>query len=166
MIDTNLTASFVIGREAAKRMIPRGKGKIITIGSLTRELARATIAPYSVSKGGIKPLTKAMAAEWGVHNIQANQIGRGYTITDMNEALISNPAFDAWVDGRTPAKRWGKPEELVRTVVFFASAASEDVNGSDRLCGWRYGLGTLSFRGPDASRGCGPQARTSCLFCP
>jgi len=129
VIDTNLTASFVIGREAAKRMIPRGKGKIINIGSLTSELARATIAPYSVSKGGIKLLTKAMAAEWGVHNIQANAIGPGYMITDMNEALISNPVFDAWVKGRTPAKRWGKPEELVGAAVFLASAASDYVNG-------------------------------------
>ena len=129
MIDTNLTASFVIGREAAKRMIPRGKGKIINIGSLTSELARATIAPYSVSKGGIKLLTKAMAAEWGVHNIQANAIGPGYMITDMNEALISNPVFDAWVKGRTPAKRWGKPEELVGAAVCLASAASDYVNG-------------------------------------
>lgn len=129
VIDTNLTACFVIGREAAKRMIARGHGKIINIGSLTSELARATIAPYSVSKGGIKLLTKAMAAEWGSHNIQANAIGPGYMITDMNEALISNPAFDAWVKGRTPAKRWGKPEELAGAAVFLASPASDYVNG-------------------------------------
>ena len=129
VIDTNLTSAFVIGREAAKRMVTRGHGKVINIGSLTSELARATVAPYTVSKGGIKMLTKAMAAEWGDKGIQANAIGPGYMITDMNEALISNPAFDGWVKGRTPQKRWGKPEELVGTAVFLASAASDYVNG-------------------------------------
>jgi gluconate 5-dehydrogenase len=129
VIDTNLTSAFVIGREAAKRMVPRGRGKIVNIGSLTSELARATVAPYTVSKGGIKMLTKAMAAEWGQHGIQANAIGPGYMLTDMNEALISNPAFDGWVKGRTPQKRWGKPEELVGAAVFLASAASDYVNG-------------------------------------
>ena len=129
VIETNLTSAFVIGREAAKRMIPRGRGKVINIGSLTSELARATVAPYTVAKGGIKMLTRAMAAEWGEHGIQANAIGPGYMITDMNQALIDNPTFDAWVKGRTPARRWGKPEELIGTVVFLASPASTYVNG-------------------------------------
>lgn len=129
VIDTNLTSAFVIGREAAKRMIPRGHGKIINIGSLTSELARATVAPYTVSKGGLKMLTKAMAAEWGAYGIQANAIGPGYMLTDMNEALISNPEFDAWVKGRTPARRWGAPEELAGTAVFLAAPASNYVNG-------------------------------------
>jgi gluconate 5-dehydrogenase len=129
VIDTNLTSAFVIGREAARRMIPRGRGKIINIGSLTSEFARATVAPYTVSKGGVKMLTQAMAAEWAGHGIQANAIGPGYMITDMNEALINNPAFDAWVKGRTPSKRWGRPEELVGAAVFLASSASDYVNG-------------------------------------
>ncbi len=129
VIETNLTSAFVIGREAARRMIPRGRGKVINIGSLTSALARATVAPYTVSKGGIKMLTQAMAAEWAQHGIQANAIGPGYMLTDMNEALVNDPAFDAWVKGRTPARRWGKPEELVGTAVFLASAASDYVNG-------------------------------------
>lgn len=129
VIDTNLTSAFVIGREAAKRMIARGHGKIVNIGSLTSEMARATIAPYTVAKGGIKMLTRAMAAEWAQHGIQANAIGPGYMLTDMNEALISNPDFDAWVKGRTPSKRWGKPEELIGTAVFLSSSASDYVNG-------------------------------------
>ena len=129
VIETNLTSAFVIGREAARRMIPRGRGKIINIGSLTSELARATIAPYTVAKGGIKMLTRAMAAEWGEHGLQANAIGPGYMITDMNQALIENPAFDAWVKARTPARRWGKPEELIGAAVFLASPASDYVNG-------------------------------------
>jgi gluconate 5-dehydrogenase len=129
VIDTNLTSAFVVGREAARRMIPRGRGKVINIGSLTSELARATVAPYTVAKGGIKMLTRAMAAEWGEHGIQANAIGPGYMLTDMNEALIANPQFDAWVKGRTPARRWGRPDELAGTAVFLASAASDYVNG-------------------------------------
>lgn len=129
VIDTNLTSAFVIGREAARRMIPRGQGKIINIGSLTSELARATVAPYTVAKGGIKMLTKAMAAEWGEHGIQANAIGPGYMITDMNEALISNPQFDGWVKARTPARRWGRPDELAGTAVYLASPAADYVNG-------------------------------------
>jgi gluconate 5-dehydrogenase len=129
VIETNLTSAFIVGREAAKRMIKRGHGKVINIGSLTSELARATVAPYTVAKGGIKMLTKAMAAEWGASNIQANAIGPGYMLTDMNEALIKNAEFDAWVKGRTPAKRWGKPEELIGTAVFLASSASDYVNG-------------------------------------
>ncbi|WP_075220446.1 SDR family oxidoreductase [Acuticoccus yangtzensis] len=129
VIETNLTSAFVVGREAAKRMIPRKAGKIINIGSLTSDLARATVIPYTVAKGGIKNLTKGMAAEWGEHGINANAIGPGYMLTDMNEALIANPTFDAWVKGRTPQRRWGKPEELVGTAVFLAAPASDYVNG-------------------------------------
>ncbi|MDB5363828.1 MAG: gluconate 5-dehydrogenase [Rhodospirillales bacterium] len=129
VIETNLTSAFVVGREAAKRMIPRGAGKIINIGSLTSDLARATVAPYTVAKGGIKMLTRAMTAEWAAHGIQANAIGPGYMLTDMNQALVDDPAFNAWVVGRTPSRRWGKPGELIGTAVFLASAASDYVNG-------------------------------------
>ena len=129
VIDTNLTSAFIIGREAAKRMIPRRHGKIINIGSLTSEVARATVAPHTVAKGGIKMLTRAMAAEWAEHGLQANAIGPGYMLTDMNQALVENPTFGAWVKGRTPARRWGKPEELIGAAVFLASSASEYVNG-------------------------------------
>ena len=129
VIDTNLTSAFMIGREAAKRMIARGHGKVINIGSLTSALARATVAPYTVAKGGIKMLTQAMAAEWAANGIQANAIGPGYMLTDMNQALIDNPTFDAWVKSRTPSKRWGRPDELIGTAVFLASSASNYVNG-------------------------------------
>ena len=129
VIDTNLTSAFVVGREAAKRMIPRGRGKVINIGSLTSAVARATVAPYAAAKGGIKLLTQAMAVEWAAHGIQANAIGPGYMLTDMNQALVDDAAFNAWVIGRTPARRWGRPDELVGTAVFLASAASDYVNG-------------------------------------
>ena len=129
VIEVNLTSAFILGREAARRMIPRGRGKIINIGSLTSELARATVAPYTVAKGGIKMLTRAMTAEWAPHNIQANAIGPGYMLTDMNEALIADQKFDSWVKGRTPSGRWGKPDELIGVAVFLASAASDYVSG-------------------------------------
>ncbi|MEO7335225.1 MAG: SDR family oxidoreductase [Caldimonas sp.] len=130
VIDTNLTAAFLVGRQAAKRMVERGRGgKIINIGSLTSEAARATVAPYTVAKGGIKMLSKAMAAEWARFDIQANSIGPGYILTDMNTALVNDPKFDAWVKASNPAQRWGKPEELVGTAIFLASAASNYVNG-------------------------------------
>jgi gluconate 5-dehydrogenase len=130
VLNTNLTAAFMVGRAAARRMIDRGTGgKIINIGSLTSEAARATVAPYTVAKGGIKMLSKAMAAEWAQHNIQANAIGPGYILTDMNEALVNNPTFDAWVKSSNPAQRWGRPDELVGTAIYLASSASNYVNG-------------------------------------
>ncbi|WP_407159080.1 glucose 1-dehydrogenase [Bradyrhizobium sp. STM 3557] len=129
VIETNLTSAFVIGREAAKRMIPRGRGKLINIGSLGSELARPTIAPYTTAKGGIRNLTRAMAVEWAQHGIQANAIGPGYMLTDMNQALMSNPEFQSWLMSRVPAKRWGNPDELVGAAIFLASDASAYVNG-------------------------------------
>ena len=129
VLEVNLTSAFVIGREAARRMIPRGHGKIINIGSLMSAVGRATVAPYTAAKGGIKMLTQSMAAEWAEAGIQANAIGPGYMTTEMNQALIDNPQFDAWVKARTPSRRWGKPEELVGAAVFLAAPASNYVNG-------------------------------------
>ncbi|HSV57936.1 MAG TPA: SDR family oxidoreductase [Variovorax sp.] len=130
VILTNLTSAFLVGREAARRMIARGRGgKVINIASLTSEAARATVAPYTAAKGGIKMLTRAMTAEWAQHNIQANAIGPGYMATEMNTALINNPDFDGWVKSRTPTRRWGRPDELGGAAIFLASAASDYVNG-------------------------------------
>src|SRR6266699_1444195 len=91
VIETNLTSAFVIGRKGAKRMIPRKRGKIINIGSLASELARPTVGPYTAAKGGIKNLTRSMAVEWAARGVQANAIGPGYMLTDMNGALVNNP---------------------------------------------------------------------------
>jgi gluconate 5-dehydrogenase len=130
ILDTHLTAAFQVGREAARRMIARGAGgKIINMGSLASEVARATIAPYTAAKGGIKMLTRSMAAEWAKHNIQANAIGPGYIVTEMTEPLVNDAKFDAWVKSRTPSGRWGRPEDLIGVTLFLASAASDYVNG-------------------------------------
>ncbi|NDL65894.1 SDR family oxidoreductase [Acerihabitans arboris] len=130
VIDTNLTSAFIVSREVASRMIAKGTGgKIINICSLTSEAARATVAPYTAAKGGIKMLTRAMAAEWAGHNIQANGIGPGYFITEMNTDLVNNPEFDAWVKSSNPSRRWGKPQELIGTAVYLSSSASDYVSG-------------------------------------
>jgi gluconate 5-dehydrogenase len=130
VVDIHLTGSFQVGREAAKRMIARGRGgKIVNIASLASEVARATIAPYVAAKGGVRMLTRSMAAEWAKHDIQANAIGPGYIATEMNRALLDDPKFDAWVKSRTPSGRWGKPEDLIGVTVFLASSASGYVNG-------------------------------------
>jgi gluconate 5-dehydrogenase len=129
VIETNLTSAFVIGREAAKRMIPHRRGKIINIASLASELARPTIAPYTAAKGGIKTLTKSMAVEWAASGIQANAIGPGYMLTDMNQALMNNADFNSWLMSRIPSKRWGRPDELIGAAIFLASEASNYVNG-------------------------------------
>jgi gluconate 5-dehydrogenase len=129
VIETNLTSAFIIGREAAKRMIPRKRGKIVNIASLASELARPTVGPYTAAKGGIKTLTRSMAVEWAASGIQANAIGPGYMATDMNQALIQNPDFNSWLMSRIPSKRWGRPDELVGAAIFLASSASDYVNG-------------------------------------
>ncbi|MBK5145663.1 SDR family oxidoreductase [Budviciaceae bacterium BWR-B9] len=130
VIDIHLTGTYLVSREAANRMVKRKSGgKFINICSLTSEQARPTVAPYTAAKGGIKMLTRAMSAEWGEFNIQANAIGPGYILTDMNEALIQNKEFDTWVKNSNPAKRWGKPEELIGTAIFLSSQASDYING-------------------------------------
>jgi gluconate 5-dehydrogenase len=130
VVETHLTGSFQVGREAARRMIKRGRGgKIINVASLASEVARATIAPYTAAKGGIRMLTRSMAAEWAAHDIQANAIGPGYIDTEMTKPLIADPKFDAWVKGRTPSGRWGKPDDLIGVAIFLAAPASAYVNG-------------------------------------
>lgn len=125
----NLDHMFFIGQTVAKRMIPRNRGKIINTCSLMSEIGRRTTAPYTVSKGGAKMLTKAMAIELAPHNIQVNGIGPGYMKTELNRALIENPEFNRWVCQRTPAARWGDLDELKGVVVFLASDASTFVSG-------------------------------------
>lgn len=129
IIETNLTSVYLVGAAVARRMIPRGRGRIINICSLTSELGRRTIAPYAASKGGVKMLTRGMCADWGAHGIRVNGLAPGYIVTEMNRALMDDPEFDAWVRRRTPVGRWGEPDELIGAAVFLASDASEFVNG-------------------------------------
>lgn len=129
IIDVNLTGAFIVAKSVVERMIERKAGKIINVCSIQSELARPTIAPYTASKGGIRNLTRGMATEWGKYNIQSNGIAPGYFKTAMTEKLYQDTEFDAWLRGRTPANRWGEPEELVGTLIYLASNASNYVNG-------------------------------------
>lgn len=130
VIETNLSSAFIVGKQAAQRMIARGRGgKIINIGSVNCQGARPSIAPYCSAKGGLLMLSRSMAAEWAQHNIQVNMIGPGYMLTEMTQPLADNPEFDKWVKSSNPAQRWGKPEDLIGTAVYLASSASNYVNG-------------------------------------
>ncbi|MFD8809362.1 SDR family oxidoreductase [Streptomyces sp. NPDC059597] len=129
VLDTNLTSAFLVGREAARRMIERGHGKIVNICSLQSEVVRPGIAPYAAAKGALKMLTKGMCADWGPSGIQVNGLGPGYIETDLTRPLVEDPEFSAWVRGRTPAGRWGRTEDLVGGLLFLASPAADFVNG-------------------------------------
>jgi gluconate 5-dehydrogenase len=126
---TNLDSVFFVGQAVAKRMIPRGHGKIVNTCSVGSELARKTIAPYTAAKGAVKMLTKGMCADWSKYGLQINGIGPGYFKTELNRALFEDPEFDAWVKQRTPSARWGDLDELKGAAVFLASDASTYVNG-------------------------------------
>ena len=129
LMAVNVTGVFIVSQAVARRMIPRGHGKIISIGSMQSELARPGIAPYTATKGAVKNLVKGMCTEWAKYGIQSNGIGPGYFATDMTRPLVEDEEFDRWLRSRTPAQRWGKVEELTGAVVFLASDASSFVNG-------------------------------------
>jgi len=129
ILDINLTGVFLTSKAVAKGMIKRKSGKIINICSIQSDLARPTIAPYTASKGGLKMLTKGMATDWGSYNIQINAIAPGYFKTEITKPLYDDEKFNSWLCSRTPANRWGDPEELIGAAVFLASQASNYVNG-------------------------------------
>lgn len=129
LLDTNLTSAFLVGREVARRMMPRGHGKIVNICSVQSEVVRPGIAPYSATKGGLKLLTKGMCADLGPSGIQVNGLAPGYFETELTAALVADEKFSAWVRERTPAGRWGKVSELVGALIFLCSPASDFVNG-------------------------------------
>ena len=129
VLDTNLTSAFLVTRQVAPRMIARRSGKIINTCSLMSEVCRPSTGNYAAAKGGLKMLTRAMATEWARHNLQVNGIGPGYFATELTKPLVENEEFNRWICGRTPAGRWGNPEELIGAAVFLASPASNFVNG-------------------------------------
>jgi gluconate 5-dehydrogenase len=129
VIDTDLTSAFLVGRTVARRMIQRGGGKIINVCSVQSELARPGIAAYTAAKGGLRNLTRAMAAEWSRAGLQVNGLAPGYILTEMTRPLAEDPEFDTWVRNRTPAGRWGRPEDLAGPAVWLASPASDFVTG-------------------------------------
>jgi len=130
VLDIDLTGPFIMGKAVAKGMIARGHGKIINMCSMMSELGRNTVSAYASAKGGLKMLTRSMATEWARHNIQINGIGPGYIATSQTEAIrVDGHPFNDFIIHRTPAGRWGDPEDLAGTAVFLASKASDFVNG-------------------------------------
>lgn len=129
VLETNVDAPFIVGQAVARHMIPRGRGKIINICSVTSELGRATITPYVTSKGAVKMLTKGMCAEWAKYGLNVNGIGPGWFKTELNKALVESESFHTWLTQRAPMGRWGELEELAGAAIFLASDASTYVNG-------------------------------------
>lgn len=135
VIDVDLIGPFIVSKAVLPGMISRGHGKIINICSMMSELGRETVSAYAAAKGGLKMLTKNIASEYGKYNIQCNGIGPGYIATPQTQPLRECQAdgkahpFDSFIVARTPAARWGEPEDLMGPVVFLASKASDFVNG-------------------------------------
>lgn len=129
IIEVNQKGVFLVSQQVAKYMISRREGKIINICSMQSELGRKTITPYAASKGAVKMLTRGMCVELAEYNIQVNGIAPGYFATEMTSALVNDEAFSTWLYQRTPAARWGKPEELIGAAVYLASPAANFVNG-------------------------------------
>jgi gluconate 5-dehydrogenase len=126
---TNLHSVFYVTQAVARRMVGRGRGKIVNIGSVMSKLGRPTIVPYTASKGAVSLMTQGLAAELGKHNIQVNAIGPGYIITELNQALIADETFSNWVKSRAPAGRWAETKELAGAAIFLSSEASNYVSG-------------------------------------
>ncbi|MBB3187324.1 gluconate 5-dehydrogenase [Microbacter margulisiae] len=130
VIDIDLNGPFIMSKAVAPGMIKKGSGKIINICSMMSELGRETVSAYAAAKGGLKMLTRNLACEWGMYNIQVNGIGPGYIETPQTAPLREEGhPFNSFIIGRTPAGRWGTVEDLQGPAVFLASSASDFVNG-------------------------------------
>lgn len=130
VINIDLIAPFIMAKHVVKGMIQRGNGKIINMCSMMSELGRNTVGAYAAAKGGLKMLTRNMATEWAKHNIQSNGIGPGYFATAQTEPIrVEGHPFNDFILNRTPAAKWGDPNDLQGAAIFLASNASNFVNG-------------------------------------
>ncbi|MBQ3235486.1 MAG: gluconate 5-dehydrogenase [Clostridia bacterium] len=135
VVDVDLVAPYICSKAVIPNMIKKGSGKIINVCSMMSELGRETVSAYASAKGGLKMLTKNIASEYGKYNIQCNGIGPGYIATEQTAPLRevqpdgSRHPFDKFIISKTPAERWGNPEDLDGPTVFLASSASDFVNG-------------------------------------
>ncbi|GIZ09299.1 gluconate 5-dehydrogenase [Flavobacterium sp. UMI-01] len=130
VIKVDLISPFIMSKHVVKGMIARKQGKIINICSMMSELGRNTVGAYAAAKGGLKMLTKNMATEWAKHNIQVNGIGPGYFATTQTAPIrVDGHPFNDFIINRTPAARWGDPEDLQGAAIFLSSKASDFVNG-------------------------------------
>lgn len=130
VVKTDLTSAFIVSKAVVGRMVNRGSGKVINICSMMSELGRDSVGAYAAAKGGLKMLTRNMATEWARHNIQVNAIGPGYFATEQTKPIrVDGHPFNDFIVSRTPAGRWGDPDDLQGAAVFLASSASDFVNG-------------------------------------
>jgi gluconate 5-dehydrogenase len=130
VIDVDLVGPFIMSQLVVKQMIERQEGKIINICSMMSELGRNSVSAYAAAKGGLKMLTRNLATEWAKYNIQVNGIGPGYFATSQTEPIrVDGHPFNEFIINRTPAARWGNPEDLAGAAIFLASKASDFVNG-------------------------------------
>jgi 2-deoxy-D-gluconate 3-dehydrogenase len=129
VLDVNLTSVFRLCRAAGKRMLARGRGKIVNISSLLAFQGGITVPAYAASKGGVAQLTKALANEWASKGVNVNAIAPGYIHTDNTAALAADPVRNQQITVRIPAGRWGEPADLGGAAVFLAAPASDYVNG-------------------------------------
>lgn len=130
VIDIDLVSPFIVSKHVVKGMIKRKEGKVINICSMMSELGRNSVGAYAAAKGGLKMLTQNMATEWAKYNIQVNGIGPGYFATSQTEPIrVDGHPFNDFIINRTPAAKWGDPDELAGTAIFLSSKASDFVNG-------------------------------------
>jgi len=135
VVDVDLNAPFICAKAVIPGMMKKGHGKIINICSMMSELGRETVSAYAAAKGGLKMLTRNICSEYGEYNIQCNGIGPGYIATPQTAPLRERQAdgsrhpFDQFIVAKTPAARWGTPEDLMGPALFLASDASDFVNG-------------------------------------
>ncbi|WP_440903427.1 SDR family NAD(P)-dependent oxidoreductase [Catenovulum sp. SX2] len=129
VIDVNLNSAFLLSQIVGRNMLSRGEGKIINIASMLSYTGGITVPAYTASKHAIAGLTKALANEWAINNIQVNAIAPGYFATDNTQALRDNPERNSEIKKRIPSGEWGQPQQLVGAAIFLASQASDYVNG-------------------------------------
>ncbi|CAH8281438.1 gluconate 5-dehydrogenase [Mariniflexile fucanivorans] len=130
VIDIDLVSPFIVSKHVVKNMVKRKQGKVINICSMMSELGRDRVGAYAAAKGGLKMLTKNMATEWAKYNIQVNGLGPGYFATSQTEPIrVAGHPFNDFIVNRTPAAKWGDPNDLVGAAIFLSSKASDFVNG-------------------------------------
>jgi gluconate 5-dehydrogenase len=129
ILDVNVKGNYLMASACGRRMIERGRGKVVNIASLHTLQSLAGVSAYGMSKGAIGSMTRALAVEWAAHNVQVNAIAPGFIVTDLNRKLWDDPTLRGWVEARTPSHRLGQPSDLIGISIFLASSASDFITG-------------------------------------
>jgi NAD(P)-dependent dehydrogenase (short-subunit alcohol dehydrogenase family) len=143
ILDTNLRGTFFVAQAVARRMIPKGYGRIVNIGSVTSVFGYAGLAPYGASRGGVRQLTMSLADDWGKHGLTVNCLAPGWFKTEQNKVLYEDKEWVDYLVDRIPVRRPGQPHDLDGAVVFLASEASRYVNGQTLLVDGGISVGSM-----------------------